>query len=62
VKTIYAMYQVANRDGGNDKARARLAELGKELSTKDRIEVQMESTQRPLPALLKCRFGEPQPC
>ena len=62
VKAIYAMYQMANREGRNDKARARLAELGKELSPKDRIEVQVESTQRELPALLNCRFGEPQPC
>ncbi|MBA2402707.1 MAG: sel1 repeat family protein [Bradyrhizobium sp.] len=62
VKAIYALYQRANRDGGNDKARARIAELGKELSTTDRIQVEMESTQRPVRALLKCKFGEPQPC
>jgi TPR repeat protein len=62
VKTIYAMYQVANRDGGNDKARARLAELGKELSATDRIQIQMESTQHELPALLDCKFGDPKPC
>ena len=62
VKAIYAMYQMANREGRNDKARARLAELGKELSATDRIQVQTGSTQRELPALLNCRFGEPQPC
>jgi TPR repeat protein len=62
VKTIYAMYQVANRDGRNDKARARLTELGKELSATDRIQVQLESTQRPLEALLDCKFGDPKPC
>jgi TPR repeat protein len=62
VKSIYAMYQVANRDGRNDKARARIAELGKELSTTDRIQIEIESAQRPVRPLLKCKFGEPQPC
>jgi TPR repeat protein len=62
VKTIFAMYQRANRDGGNDKARARIAELGKELSVSDRIQAEMESSGRPVRALLKCKFGEPQPC
>lgn len=62
VKTIYAMYQLANRDGSNDKARARLTELGKELSATDRIQIRMNSTQHELPALLDCKFGDPRPC
>lgn len=50
VKAIYAMYLLANRDGRNEKARARMAELSKELSTADMLQIQVEAGKRPLEA------------
>jgi TPR repeat protein len=48
IKTLYAMYLLANRDGNNEKARTRLAELGKELSSQDLIQIQLGLNKRPL--------------
>ncbi|MBR0954211.1 tetratricopeptide repeat protein [Bradyrhizobium canariense] len=48
VKMLYAMYLLANRDGNNEKARTRLAELGKELSSLDLIQLQVGLNRRPL--------------
>jgi TPR repeat protein len=52
-KTLYAMYLLANRDGRNDKARVRMAELSKELSTEDLLRIQMDVGKRPLEALME---------
>lgn len=49
-KQIYAMYRIANRDGGNEKARSRLAELTKELSSQELIQIQLETSMRPMQA------------
>lgn len=48
VKQIYAMYQLANRDGRNDKARARMAELSKELSNSELLQIQLDQGKRPM--------------
>jgi TPR repeat protein len=50
VKQIYAMYQIANRDGRNEKARDRMAELSKELSSQELIQIQLEANMRPMEA------------
>jgi TPR repeat protein len=50
VKQIYAMYLIANRDGRNDKARNRMAELFKELSSQQLMQIQMEANTRPMEA------------
>jgi hypothetical protein len=47
---FYAMYLIANRDGRNDKARNRMAELSKELSSQELIQIQLESNARPMEA------------
>lgn len=62
VKTIYSMYQLANRDGRNDAARARLTELGKEISTSQRLQIDMESKLSPVSSAVNCKFGSSQPC
>ena len=48
VKQIYAIYRIANRDGGNDKARNRLAELTKELSSQELIQIQLDTNASPM--------------
>lgn len=50
VRQIYATYQIANRGGGNDKARNRLAELSKELSSQELIQLQLEANMSPMQA------------
>jgi TPR repeat protein len=50
VKQIYAMYMVANRDGRNDKARNRMAELSKELSSQELMQVNLEANMHPMEA------------
>jgi len=52
-KALYTMYLLANRDGRNDKARARMAELSKELSTQDLLQIQMDVGKRPLEPLME---------
>ena len=47
-KTLYALYLLANRDGRNEKARSRMAELSKELSTAEILRIQAEANMRPL--------------
>jgi len=47
-RQIYAMYRIANRGPGNEKARNRLAELSKELSSQDLIQLELEANTRPL--------------
>ena len=47
-KTLYAMYLLANRDGRNEKARSRMAELSKELSTQEIVQIQIEANSTPL--------------
>ncbi len=49
VKQIYAMYRIANRGGGNDKARNRLVELTKELSSQELIQLLLETNAAPIP-------------
>jgi TPR repeat protein len=62
VKQIYAMYRIANRGNGNDKARNRLAELGKELSSQELIQVQLEANTAPMQASSDVpRFRELKP-
>jgi TPR repeat protein len=48
VKQIYAMYRIANQGSGNEKARNRMAELSKELSSQELIQIQLESNTRPM--------------
>jgi len=50
VKQIYAMYRIANRGAGNDKARNRLAELTKELSSQELIQLELEANTTPMQA------------
>ena len=50
VKQIYAMYRIANREGRNDKARSRMAELSKELSSQELIQLQLEANTSPMQA------------
>ncbi|WOH54134.1 tetratricopeptide repeat protein [Bradyrhizobium sp. sBnM-33] len=50
VKQIYATYMIANRDGRNDKARNRIAELSKELSSQELMQIHMEANMRPMEA------------
>jgi TPR repeat protein len=47
-KTLYALYLLANRDGRNEKVRSRMAELSKELSTQEILQIQLEANMRPL--------------
>jgi TPR repeat protein len=62
VKQIYAMYRIANRGNGNDKARNRLAELSKELSSQELIQVQLEANTAPMQASSDVpRFRELKP-
>ena len=49
-KLLYAMYLLANRDGRNDKARSRMAELSKELSTQDIWQIRREANTSPMQA------------
>jgi len=62
VQTIYSMYQLANRHGRNDTARARLTELGKEIATSHRLQLDIESKLSPASTTVQCKFGSPQPC
>ncbi|OCK61258.1 tetratricopeptide repeat protein [Bradyrhizobium sp. LMTR 3] len=48
VKQIYAMYRIANRDGANEKARNRMAELSKELTSQAQIRILLETNARPM--------------
>jgi TPR repeat protein len=48
VKQIYAMYRIANRGVGNEKARNRLAELTKELSSQELIQLEFEANASPI--------------
>ena len=50
VKQIYAMYMIANRDGRNDKARNRMVELSKELSSQELMQIHVEANMRPMEA------------
>jgi len=62
VKAIYAMYQLANRDGRNDKARARIAELAKELSNVELLQIQLDAGKRPMqPNADLPRFSDVKP-
>jgi TPR repeat protein len=62
VKQVYAMYMIANRDGRNDKARNRMAELTKELSSQELIQIQLEANTRPMqPSSDMPRFREIAP-
>jgi TPR repeat protein len=62
VKQIYAMYRIANRGAGNEKARNRLAELTKELPSQDLIQLELEANTRPLPSSSDMpRFREIKP-
>jgi TPR repeat protein len=62
VKQIYALYRIANRGAGNEKARNRLAELTKELSSEDLIRIQLETSARPMqPSSDMPRFREIAP-
>ena len=62
VKQIYAMYRIANREGRNDKARNRIAELSKELSSQELIQIQLEANMRPMqPSSDMPRFREIAP-
>jgi TPR repeat protein len=62
VKQIYVMYRIANRGSGNDKARNRLAELTKELSSQELIQVQLEANTAPMQASSDMpRFREIKP-
>jgi TPR repeat protein len=62
VKQIYAMYRIANRGDGNDKARNRLAELTKELSSHELIQLQLEANTSPMqPSSDMPRFREIAP-
>lgn len=62
VKQIYAMYRIANRGAGNEKARNRLAELTKEIPSQDLIQLQLEANTRPLPSSSDMpRFREIKP-
>jgi len=62
VKQIYAMYRIANRGNGNEKARNRLAELTKELSSQELIQVQLEANTAPMQASSDMpRFREIKP-
>jgi TPR repeat protein len=53
VKAAYAMYLLASRDGSNSKAQRRLAELSKELSTQDLLQIQIDLAKYPLEPLLR---------
>jgi TPR repeat protein len=48
VKEIYAMYLLANQDGLHDKARDRMAELSKQLSTAELLKIQEQAHLKPL--------------
>jgi TPR repeat protein len=48
VKKIYAMYLLASHDGRHDKARSRMAELAKELSTADLLKIQADAGKQSL--------------
>jgi TPR repeat protein len=48
VKQIYAMYRLANQGNGNEKARNRMAELSREISSQDMIQLQLEANTRPM--------------
>lgn len=62
VKAIYAMYQLANRDGRNDKARARMADLAKELSAAELLQIQLDARKRPMqPSANLPRFSDVKP-
>jgi hypothetical protein len=62
IKQIYAMYRIANRGSGNDKARNRLAELTKELSSQEWIQLQLETNTSPMqPSSDMPRFREIAP-
>jgi len=62
VKQIYAMYRIANRGDGNDKARNRLTELAKELSSQELMQIELEATTRPMqPSSDMPRFREIAP-
>jgi hypothetical protein len=50
LKQIYAMYMIANRDGRNDKARNRMVELSKELSSQELMQIHVEANMRPMEA------------
>ena len=62
VKAIYAMYQLANRDHRNDKARARMAELARELSDFELLQIQLDAGKRPMqPSADLPRFSDVKP-
>jgi TPR repeat protein len=62
IKQIYAMYRIANRGAGNEKARSRLAELTKELSSQELIQLQLEANTSPMqPSSDMPRFREIAP-
>jgi TPR repeat protein len=48
IKETYKMYLLANRSGRNDRAQRRLAELSKDLSTQDVLQIQLELSKHPL--------------
>jgi hypothetical protein len=48
LKEIYKMYLRANRSGRNDRAQRRLAELSKDLSTQDLLQIQLDLAKYPL--------------
>ena len=62
VKQIYAMYMIANRDGRNDKARNRMTELSKELSSQELMQIRLEANTSPMqPSSDMPRFREIAP-
>jgi TPR repeat protein len=48
LKETYKMYPLANRSGRNDRAQRRLAELSKDLSTQDLLQIQLDLAKYPL--------------
>ncbi|HMM88937.1 tetratricopeptide repeat protein [Bradyrhizobium sp.] len=62
VKQIYALYRIANRGAGNEKARKRMDELSKELSSEDLIQILVEANTSPMqPSSDMPRFRDIRP-
>jgi len=51
-KEIYAMYLLASHDGRHDRARQRMAELAKELSTVDLLKIQTDASKQSLQTMV----------